>query len=236
MRVLILMLFALTSCSLEIPVPLTLSIAEIHPFEELYGEDLWYELTYMDGESVRTEHVGKGIRDISVSVHSGGLCAFIMEPLGEFSPIGGFFEPGDDRTVYLTSSSGEMAELLISAFEYRPDAVLRLSMEKVKEICHDLPSIDPEAFLSCLFDGSLNAGTMRKRERRLIAFDTIPEGEWISERYEIPSFTVGMSGDEVLFDVYPGIYRYIEKERGLLLTVICTEDGEASATIKASPL
>ena len=206
----------LPSCSLETSIPVTLSIAEEHPFEALYGEDLWYELSYYDGTVIRTVHVGKGIRDITVSVTSGGLRAFVMKPLGELGPIGGFFEPGGSCHVSLTSENGEMADLLLSAFSYRPDAVSRLSMEKVRK--------------------ALNPKALSLYEEGHIAFDSIPEGTWVSERYEVPSFSVGMSGEEVPFDIYPGVYRYIEKERALLLTVIYTEEGEASATIRKAPI
>ena len=91
-------------------------------------------------------------------------------------------------------------------------------------------------FLSRIYDGTLTSSTIPHKERRLIGFDSIPEGLWVSERYDTPSFAVEMSGDETVFDIYPGAYRYICKERGLLLTVVLTEDGEASASIRESPI
>ena len=236
MSILLLLSLLLPSCSLETSIPVTLTIAEEHPFEALYGEDLWYELSYFDGTGIRTIHAGKGLRDITVSVTSGGLRAFVMKPLGELGPIGGFFEPGGSRHVSLTSENGEMADLLLSAFSYRPDAVSRLSMEKVRKENPDLSSIDQANFLSDLFDGTLDPKALSLYEEGHIAFDSIPEGTWVSERYEVPSFSVGMSGEEVPFDIYPGVYRYIEKERALLLTVIYTEEGEASATIRKAPI
>lgn len=232
---LLLSLLAVSSCSIETPIPVTLIIAEEHPFEELYGKDLWYELSYFDGKEIRTVHVERGERRVTVSVYSGGLRVFSMKPLGELGPIGGFFEGGDE-TVYLTSESGDMADILISAFSYRPDAVSRLSMDKVREVNPDFSSIDQSKFLSDLFDGTLNADTIAVYEKASIAFDSIPEGDWISERYGVPSFHVDITDSEVVFDIYPGVYRYIEKDRALLLTVIYTEEGEASATIRKSPL
>ena len=226
MSILLLLSLLLPSCSLETSIPVTLSIAEEHPFEALYGEDLWYELSYTDGKDTKTVHIGKGQREIAVSVYSGGL----------LGPIGGFFEPGESCHVSLTSENGEMADLLLSAFSYRPDAVSRLSMEKVRKENPDLSSIDQAIFLSDLFDGTLNPKALSLYEEGHIAFDSIPEGTWVSERYEVPSFSVGMSGEEVPFDIYPGVYRYIEKERALLLTVIYTEEGEASATIRKAPI
>ena len=228
--------FLLSSCSVETPVQVTLAIAEEHPFEELYGKDLWYELSYTDGKDTKTVHIGKGQREIAVSVYSGGLRMFVMKPLGELAPIGGFFEPGENCYVSLNSGNGDIAELLLSAYEYRPDAVSRLSMAKVKEKHPDLSSINQTKFLSHLFDGTLNPATISEYEKHSIAFDSIPEGTWVSERYEISSFSVSLSGEEVVFDIYPGVYRYIEKDRSLLLTIIYTEEGEASATIKEAPI
>ena len=185
-----LIVLLLSSCSLDIPIPVTLVIGEEHPFEELFSRDLWYTLSYFDGREERIIHIDQGTREITVRVYSGGLRAFSMKPMGELGPIGGFFEPGDDGVVYLKGSSGDLAEQMVSALSYRNDAVERL----------------------------------------------IPEGLWVSERYDTPSFAVEMSGDETVFDIYPGAYRYICKERGLLLTVVLTEDGEASASIRESPI
>lgn len=233
---LVLFVIALSSCTFESTIPVTLSIAEEHPFEELYGKDMWYELSYADGRETKTVHIAPGIRDVTVQVYSGGLRMFVMKPLGELGAIGGFFEPGDDSHVALISEEGEFADILLSAFEYRPDAVSRLSMKKVKAANRDLSEIDQTAFLTALFDGKLNPNTITRYAKGNIAFDSIPEGEWISERYENPSFSVEWSGEEIIFDIYPGVYRYIEKERSLLLTIIYTEDGEHSATIRQSPL
>ena len=236
MRLFFAVLILLSSCSLETPVSLTLTIAEQHPFEELYGMYLWYELSYFDGEEIIVKHIPSGIRDINVSVKAGGLRVFTLRPLGELSPIGGFFEPGQGRVVYMKGENGAFADILLSASSYRPDAVSRLSMEKVREAEPDIARIDEVAFLTSLFDGSLTATTIKRQEKSLVGFDSIPEGEWTSERYEVPSFEVEMSGDEVIFNIYPGVYRYISKSRELLLTVILTEEGEASATIRQSPI
>ena len=226
----------LPSCSLDIPIPVTLVIGEEHPFEELFSRDLWYTLSYFDGREERTLHIEQGTREIVIRVYSGGLRAFAMKPMGELGPIGGFFEPGDDGTVYLKGASGDLADLMVSALAYRKEAVERLSMGQVLEAEDDLRAIDEASFLSRIYDGTLTSSTIPHKEMRLIGFDSIPEGVWVSERYDTPSFEVEMSGDETVFDIYPGAYRYICKERGLLLTVVLTEDGEASATIRESPI
>lgn len=226
----------LASCSLDIPIPVTLVIGEEHPFEELFSRDLWYTLSYFDGREERTLHIEQGTREIAIRVYSGGLRAFAMKPMGELGPIGGFFEPGDDGTVYLKGASGDLADLMVSALAYRKEAVERLSMGQVLEAEDDLRAIDEASFLSRIYDGTLTSSSIPHKERMLVGFDSIPEGQWISERYDTPSFSVEMSGDETVFDIYPGAYRYICKERGLLLTVVLTEDGEASATIRESPI
>ena len=110
---LVLFVIALSSCTFESTIPITLSIAEEHPFEELYGKDMWYELSYADGRETKTVHIAPGIRDVTVQVYSGGLRMFVMKPLGELGAIGGFFEPGDDSHVALISEEGEFADILL---------------------------------------------------------------------------------------------------------------------------
>ena len=125
---------------------------------------------------------------------------------------------------------------MVSALAYRKEAVERLSMGQVLEAEDDLRAIDEASFLSRIYDGTLTSSSIPHKERMLVGFDSIPEGQWVSERYDTPSFSVEMSGDETVFDIYPGAYRYICKERGLLLTVVLTEEGEASASIRESPI
>ena len=148
-----LIVLLLSSCSLDIPIPVTLVIGEEHPFEELFSRDLWYTLSYFDGREERIIHIDQGTREISVRVYSGGLRAFSMKPMGELGPIGGFFEPGDDGVVYLKGSSGDLAEQMVSALSYRNDAVERLSMRELLEAEDDLSAdardIDGIVLLSC---------------------------------------------------------------------------------------
>ena len=235
MMLLFVLILLLSSCSVPVTLPVTVAIAGEHPFEELYGRDMWYTLSYFDGKAVRTVHLGKGERETVVRVFSGGLRPFAVKPLGELGPYGGFFEPGSGETVYLTGDAGDFAEILVSAASYRPRAVERLSMKRLQEETEDLHSIDEAELLARLFDGTLNPSSVPVKERRIIVFDSIPEGFWTAERHDVPSFSVDMSGDETVFDIYPGVYRYICKERSMLLTVILTEDGEASANIKEAP-
>ena len=62
------------------------------------------------------------------------------------------------------------------------------------------------------------------------------EGRWISERFDVMSFEVPYSGDTVSWMLYPGVYRFAEAERRLLLTVIIDEEGTASFMIGRIPL
>ena len=225
MSILLLLSLLLPSCSLETSIPVTLTIAEEHPFEALYGEDLWYELSYYDGTVIRTVHVGKGIRDITVSVTSGGLRAFVMIPA-----------TAADTMTRCPASSFRATPAPIPAPVSPEPVEIPIDFDALREENPDLSSIDQAIFLSDLFDGTLDPKALSLYEEGHIAFDSIPEGTWVSERYEVPSFSVGMSGEEVPFDIYPGVYRYIEKERALLLTVIYTEEGEASATIRKAPI
>ena len=125
--------------------------------------------------------------------------------------------------------------MLLRAAEYRSEPVSRLSMKKVLSSVPDLQAVDESSFLLDIFNGTLGYG-ISLNEKTAVRFDSIPRGEWISERYDIPSFSVAFSGDVVSFMLYPGVYRYVQKEMELLLTIILDEKGDASMMISRLPL
>ena len=232
---LVLSVVLLSSCSYSHWREIELIIPETHPFEDAFSETLWFTLEYFDGERIEERHVPKGMRRIRVRVRAGCLSVFAFRPLGELGAVGGFFEPGDDSVVYILPEHGAFSEMLLRAAAYRPEPVARLSMNAVLANVEDLQAVDESAFLADVFNGTLGYG-IPMNERKTVHFDSIPRGIWISERYDIPSFQVGFSGDHVNLMVYPGVYRYAEADLGMLLTVIVEDDGEASMMITSIPV
>ena len=233
--VLFLMLFLFPSCSFDHWIDIRLIIPEEHPFEVEFAEPLWFTLSYFDGKEIIDRHVPKGQREITVRVRSGSLCVFSFRPLGELGAIGGFFEPGDDSTVMILPEYGAFAEMLLRAAEYRPEPVARLSMRKVLDAVDDLQAVDETSFLVDVFNGTLGYG-VTLNEKKAVRFDSIPRGKWISERYDVPSFSVDFTGDIVNFMLYPGVYRYTLPEMNMLLTIIVDVKEDAAMMISSLPL
>ena len=228
-------LFLFPSCSLRHDIPVTLVLPEEHPFEENSERRLWYTLSFFDGKSIREMHVPAETDEVTLSVAAGGLSVFAAKPLGELGAAGGFFEPGDGRTVFLLPEYGPFAEMLIRAASYRPEPVSALSMDRVVSSVDDLAAVDETAFLSDVFKGTLQYG-ITLNERITFSLDTLPSGTWISERRDVPPFSVSFSGRPVSFSLYPGVYRYAEMEKHLLLTLIVSEEGEISHMVSALPV
>lgn len=235
MRFLFILIAVLSSsCTLRHSIPVVLEIPEPHPFEEAYGESLWFTLVYFDGETITEKHIPRGQRRIEVSVKAGSLSVFALRPLGELGALGGFFEPGSRSRVSLLPEHGAFSEMLLRAASYRPQPVSRLSMVQVLGSVDDLQSVNEPSFLEDVFDGTLSYG-IAINERIIFSLDSIPSGEWIPERFDIPSFSVAFSSRPVHFSLYPGVYRYAEADKDLLLTVIVGEDGSVSRFISAMP-
>ena len=224
-----------SSCSYEHWIDVVVSVPDTHPFEEACSESLWFSFSWFDGERVRYRHIAKGERSTAVSVRAGGLRVFVFEPLGELGGIGAFFEPGDNAHVQALPEYGAFASMLLRAAEYRAEPVSRLSMKDVMDSVPDLQAVDETAFLEDVFNGTLSYG-IKENEKHSFRLSSIPEGFWVSERFDVPSFVQVSSGDPVDFYLYPGVYRYAEAERKLLLTVIIDEEGEVSQMITAMPV
>ena len=236
MRLLLFISFlVLSSCSFQHDVTVTLVVPEYHPFEIAADSEFWYTLTYFDGRTINERHIPKGTRTLNVRVKAGGLSVFSLKPLGELGSLGGFYEPGESQEVHMLSENGSFSDMLLSAASYRPDSVRRLSIVKVMEEVDDLQSIDEPLFLEDVFNGTLGYG-ITISDKTGMSSDTIPEGVWVSERYDVPSFEVPFSSRPVHFLLYPGVYRYAEFDKSLLLTVIITEEGETSEMFSELPL
>lgn len=225
----------LSSCSFSHEVPITLVIPEQQPFEIASEKDFWYTLTLFDGKSILEMHIPSGMRTIELRVQAGGLAVFALKPIGELGSLGGFYEPGGERVISMLAENGSFADMLIGAASYRPDAVRRLSIQKVLETADNLQCIDEPSFLEDVFNGTLGYG-ITFSDKIGFSSDTIPEGEWLSSRYDVRSFTVPFSGRPVHFLLYPGIYYYAQFDKNLLLTLVITEEYETSLMFSELPL
>lgn len=222
------------SCTFTHPVPVEIVIPEEHPFEAAFSETMWFTLSYFDGKEIIEKHIPKGKRSISVTVRSGSLSVFSLRPIGELGALGGFFEPGDDRTVMMLGEYGSFAEMLLRAASFRPEAVGRLSMEAVLAECPDLQAADEISFMEDIFNGTLSYG-ITENEKISFTLDSLASGFWVPERYDLQPLDVPFSGRPQQLLLHPGVYRYAEVSRKLLLILSVSEDGSISHMITAMP-
>lgn len=230
---LVMLPFLLSSCETDLPVTVEVCLKEQHPFEEYTGAFFWHELTYFDGKEIKTMHVPTGQRSVELEVRSGSLCVFVFTPLGSLGPIGGFYEPGDDRTVYAIGDEGSFAAMLLYVAEYRPEAVSQLSVRNLREYYTDLAALDEVEFMADLADGTVYKGQLSLAEQATVELDTVPSGEWISERYDVSSFSLEVSGRTVYLELFPGDYHFACFGRSMLLEVIYSEDGDTVTSVTA---
>ena len=235
MKIIALLSLFISSCTISPRIPVELVVPESHPFEDAFAKDMWYTLTYFDGRGIIDLHVPVGTRRMRVYVRSGALSVFALSPLGELGELGGFFEPGSSRIVRMLPEHGAFAAMLLRAASYRPEPVAMLSMEAVLAEVPDLQAVDEPSFMEDIFDGTLSYG-ITLNEKIHINLDSLPEGEWIPERFDVLPISVPFSGHWIDLMLYPGVYRYAEVDRKLLLTIIVSEDGEASSIITAVPM
>ncbi len=234
MKLILMLLILLASCSPELSESVEIILAEEHPYESVADRAFSYTLYYFDGKRTGAMHMPAGTRRARIAVRKGSLSVFAAVPEGDLGPIGGFYE--GDGPVLLKCEDGSFAQMLIRAAEYRREAVERLSVRNLKASYPYLPEIDETAFLEDLFDGTLTASSVKTAEAEPRCFSAIPRGQWMSERYDIPSFEVAFTARPVYLMLRPGVYRFANWEKELLLTVAVDEKGESSASVTALPL
>lgn len=231
MRILLLLIILLfPSCSVELWQDVTVTVPEIHPFESVSGNSLWYELRYFNGESIIEETLEPGTREFSIRVKSGGLRPIVLVPLGKLSPIGGFYEPGD-RKVSLYSDRGNLASILVDASGYRPDVVSRFSYRWLCLDGKDSSTLDQRLFLEHLFAGTLSYSNLKNSPLFSPLIEGIPSGYWISDSDRVSSFTIADTGDSYAFRLFAGVYNFWNQKREMLLTLIITEEGECFSSM-----
>ena len=85
-----------------------------------------------------------------------------------------------------------------------------------------------------IFNGTLSYG-ITENEEIPFTIDSLASGSWIPERYDLQPIDVPFSGRPQQMLLYPGVYRYAEVSRNLLLILSVSEDGSISHMITAMP-
>ena len=229
----IIVLLFLSSCSF-FPSDVTISctIPADHPYEQISGRAMWHKLIYFDGKEVHTTTLSSNVRKFKLRVKSGGLRVVVVIPLGKLSPLGGFYEDGDDRNIRLYSEYGSFANMLISASEQRPEVVSRLSIRALKNIGKELGTIEQTSFLENLFDGKLSESNIVNAPYFHPKLTSIPDGYWVSDSVRAESF---YNDDSVELSLFAGVYNYWNVDKNLLLTIVISEDGRFYTSMNRLP-
>lgn len=231
--ILFLITLVLSSCSMHIEPykSVEVRIDDMHPYEEHGGDSIWYTLRYYDGEKIVEERLKEGTLFFDIKIKSGGLRPISVTPLGTLYPLGGFYEDGDD-VVYLDYDYGPLAEVMLSAVDYAPRAVDEFSFKWLRDTGLDIRIIDQSSFLEMLYDGSLKEEDIKYYKRYEYDADNFPSGYWVSDSPYVYSFNVRRAGDKIHMVLFPGVYSFWCKERGVLSVLLLDDDGSLYSTMR----
>ena len=224
-----------TSCSGEIRTEVTLALYDDLSWEQVTGDSMWFKVRYFDGESVKTEYISAGDRSITVEVSGVSLSVFAFYPLGNLSPLGGFWEGGDSKKVYVQAPWGYFASMLIDAAETMPESVRELSVRALKDDNPDLGAIKREDFLSSLYSGTLSEKSITLSKKYSVPLDGVLNGYWVSLFSHSSSFTINTTGDGMTLSLLPGIWYFLNTDREMVLETVISDEGEYWVKHKAMP-
>ncbi len=225
----------LTSCSAELKKEITVALYSDLTWEQVTGKEMWFKVRYFDGESVKTEYIFQGDRSITLEVSGMSLAVFAFYPLGNLSPLGGFWEPGESSKVYVQAPWGYFAAMLTDAAETMPECVRELSVRAIRDDNPDLGAIKREDFLSFLYRGSLKKNEITLSKKYSVPLDGVLNGYWVSLFSHSSSFTINTTGDGMTLSLLPGIWYYLNTERELMLEIVISDEGEYWVKHKALP-
>lgn len=224
-----------SSCSFEMKTKVTVALYDDLTWEQVTGKSMWFKVRYFDGESVKTEYLSEGERSLTLEVRGATLAVFAFYPLGELSPLGGFWEGGDGRKVYVQSPWGYFAAMLIDAAETMPESVRELSVRALKFDNPDLGAINRGDFLSSLYSGTLSSSSITLSKKYSVPLDGVLNGYWESLFAHTSSFSIKRTGDGMTLSLLPGIWYYLNPERKMMLEIVISDKGEYWVKHKAMP-
>ena len=216
-------LILLFSCSMEQTHSVNVAILEEHYWSYQTQKPMWLTLKYFDGESVKRKTIFSSDKLLSVDIKLGKTAIFTAYPLDTLSPLGGGYTPGDDTKIYLHSSEGRAAALLLEALEYNPKLVANLNY---KELIQQLGCyFDEETFLVDLLNGDYSNPKKYKTKKYEVVVESIPKGIYVPEWEDLPFFEIKEGDSSVKIELYPGLYRFLNCSSLIYISVRVNSDG-----------
>ncbi len=228
--ILILIAVLFNSCEIKTGTRLKLNWDQ-HSYEIRSSSPMWYKLSYFDGEKVVDCIVDSGIQKTEIDILGAYFYPIVLVPLDELSPLGGFYEKGGKKTVFLKQEDGAFAKLILDVARYEPDIIKNFSFAWFKENNINIQTIDQEAFLESLLKGTISKKSIKTCKAFKLLLSSLPSGEYLSDNPKIENINIRSIGDEMPISVFPGVYHLWEWKRDILFTFIITEKGEVQTSL-----
>lgn len=217
-------------------VAITVTILEPHPWRDVAHKPLWKTIVYTDGETLERIHLKGDENTVTLVVKRDRPTVICAYPLSALAPWGGYYNPGPRRSVLLTQQQGELARLLSESWSLNEQAFETLNLDALFAAVGDATLVDQHHLILSLLDGSLTGDAIAYHPPLEVMLADLPEGRWVSELIEGPSFHV-LWGDEVPLRIGGIIQRWINRERALLLTLYADlVERRYTTTISTAPV
>lgn len=230
--ILLLPIFAITSCSFDTKHTVEAIIMENHPWED---EDslMWYRLEYFDGKDIKSTFISSGVRRVKLSVYKGRTAILLARPLGVLSGAGGAIV-SDEKRVELKFSDNRLANALLEVSKSASHSISFLDYNFLKEIIGT--EFSENKLIELLLAGEIESlSKIKKEEKVLVEVEDVPTGWWLPENDNEDVLIIKGSKLARLF-LIPGIHRYYSFDHKLMLIVALDDDYKAFYQIKALDL
>lgn len=234
MWIILFVVLFLSSCSFSLPMTLTCTIPDNHPYEQASGKLMWYKIVYFDGKDVKSFIANEGKRKFQIKVYPGGLRPVIAIPLDKLTPLGGYYEEGGESDVYFYSENGSFLQTLLEAASDRPEVISNLSLDWLKSLGYDFGTIDQNLFIQQLYDGTLTHDSIKNAPFFHPKIETLSDGYWISDSVKAPSFYF-KDCDGIILHLFSGVYNFWNQENEMLFTLVIAEDGRVFSRMGRLP-
>ncbi len=236
LSIIFLLLPVISSCSVLENERITLLIPSSTYVEELFGKDMYYTLSYFDGEGVESRFVGYDEEFVTVDVKRGALSFFALTPIGTFSPLSTYHEPGDDRVLRFGYGDGEFISFLLDVASERPELVSILSLSYIEKELEDMDALSQRLFLIAVEKGRIGKISALLSPEWDAATTLLERGRWYSDKPGVDDIVVLETGNEFTFTLPEGIYRFIHEGKEKMFTLIIAEKGESVGKVSTLPI
>jgi len=201
-----------------------ISFLEKHPWEAANHESMWYTLVWIDAKgNLVQRHMIRGDRKVTLCVPRSQTTVFCAYPLGLFHPFGGACTPTGTNKVMLSQKQGVVSSMLLDAYRLGPEAVMRVNYafleQQVENLAGDVSCLDTASMSKDLLNGALCYDSFKIHAPLDLSVTDIPDGYWVAEREQDPSFWSYYDHEGVMLELGGGMHCFWNRESSLLLKI-----------------